>query len=72
MIICLCHRVSKHDFERAARHGRARFDERQQTARVGNGCAAHDEHASDLFPAVMACRLARVVAPWHLNGGVHA
>lgn len=57
MIVCVCHRVSDRDIGRAVREGCADFEALQSELRVGTGCGACLECASDTFSARRAeCR----------------
>jgi len=51
MIVCICHRVSDRDIDRAVREGCASFDQLQDDLRVGLGCGACHECARDTFEA---------------------
>jgi bacterioferritin-associated ferredoxin len=56
VIVCVCHRVSDRDIERAVRHGCASFDELQDELRVGTACGSCLECAHDTFDVARACR----------------
>ncbi|CAD5372443.1 (2Fe-2S)-binding protein [Rubrivivax sp. A210] len=49
MIICVCHRVSDRDINRAVQAGCDSFAELQQHTRVGTACGRCIEHAQDSF-----------------------
>jgi bacterioferritin-associated ferredoxin len=54
MIVCVCHRISDRDIERAAHQGCASLDDLQDELPVGRSCGACLECAHDTFAA--ACR----------------
>lgn len=61
MIICLCHRVSDRDIERAVRQGCDSFDQLQDDTRVATGCGACTDCAHQSF--VGACASFSAGAP---------
>lgn len=56
MIVCVCHRVSDRDIERAVRHGCTAFEELQDELRVATACGRCGDCARDTFDAARACR----------------
>lgn len=56
MIVCLCHRVSESDIQRAVRDGAVCFDQVQDETRVASSCGACHDCACETFDAaVEAC-----------------
>ena len=56
MIICLCHRLSERDIERAAEHGVRSFEELQDETCIARNCACCEECARETFDdALAAC-----------------
>ncbi len=51
MIVCLCHRVSDRDIERAVRDGMLCFEMLQDETRVASSCGACHDCARELFDA---------------------
>jgi len=55
MIVCVCHRVSDRDIERAVRNGCDSFEALQDDLRVATGCGRCGECARDTFDVARAC-----------------
>jgi bacterioferritin-associated ferredoxin len=51
MIVCICHRVSDRDIERAVRNGVASFEELQEETRAATGCGCCLDCARSVFDA---------------------
>jgi len=49
MIVCLCHRISDRDIQRAAQRGCESFEELQDDTRVATGCGACRDCAEETF-----------------------
>jgi bacterioferritin-associated ferredoxin len=62
MIVCLCHRVSDRDIERAVHlHGVRNFEVLQDMTRVSSCCGCCRDCAREVFDS--ACTRGRPVAP---------
>jgi bacterioferritin-associated ferredoxin len=65
MIVCLCHRISDRDIERAVQSGTRDFDQLQDETCIARNCACCEDCARDTFEA--ACgkvvRLHRIEEP---------
>jgi len=60
MIVCLCHRVSDRDIERAVREGTTSFEVLQDDTRVASSCACCHDCARKVFDAATAKHGVRV------------
>jgi bacterioferritin-associated ferredoxin len=49
MIVCLCHRISDRDIERAAQDGVRSFDELQDETCIARNCACCEDCAREVF-----------------------
>jgi bacterioferritin-associated ferredoxin len=49
MIICLCHRLSDRDIQRAAQRGVQTFEELQDETCIARNCACCEEIAREVF-----------------------
>ena len=56
MIVCLCHRVSDRDIERAVASGVRCFEVLQDETRVASSCGCCQDCARDVFDAAVASR----------------
>jgi len=54
MIICLCHRVSERDIERAVAGGVHCFEVLQDETRLASSCGSCHDCAREVFDAAMA------------------
>lgn len=54
MIVCLCHRISDRDIERAVREGVATFEDLQDETCIARNCACCEDCAREVFES--ACR----------------
>ena len=54
MIVCLCHRVSDRDIQRAVREGTTSFDVLQDDTRVASSCGCCHDCAREIFDAACA------------------
>ena len=54
MIVCLCHRVSDRDIERAVASGLRCFEVLQDETRVASSCGCCQDCARDVFDAAVA------------------
>ena len=66
MIVCLCHRISDRDIERAVQSGTRSFDELQDDTCIARNCECCGECARDVFDAAqakVAGRLYRIEEP---------
>lgn len=55
MIICLCHRISDRDIERAAREGMPDFEALQDETAIARNCGCCLECAQEIFDAARCC-----------------
>ena len=55
MIVCVCHRVSDRDIQRAVHDGCDSFEALQDELRVATGCGRCHECARDTFDIARAC-----------------
>ena len=70
MIICLCHRLSDRDIERAAQRGIESFEQLQDETCIARNCGCCEEYAREIFDdakaagcgGACACRKAAVPA----------
>jgi len=62
MIVCLCHRISDRDIERAVQSGTHDFDQLQDETCIARNCACCEDCARDVFSAarVKVVRLHRI------------
>ena len=62
MIVCLCHRISDRDIERAVQSGTRDFDQLQDETCIARNCACCEDCARDVFAAasVKVVRLHRI------------
>jgi len=51
MIVCLCHRISDRDIERAVQSGTHDFDQLQDETCIARNCACCEDCARDVFAA---------------------
>lgn len=56
MIVCLCHRISDRDIERAVREGVSCFDQLQDDTRVASSCGCCHDCAREAFDAALQAR----------------
>ena len=66
MIVCLCHRISDRDIERAVQAGARSFDQFQDDTCIARNCACCDDCAREVFDAACAKaggRLHRIEEP---------
>jgi bacterioferritin-associated ferredoxin len=65
MIVCLCHRISDRDIERAVHSGTRDFDQLQDETCIARNCACCEDCARDVFDAARAkvVRLYRIEEP---------
>lgn len=56
MIVCLCHRISDRDIERAAREGVPDFETLQEDTCIARNCGCCDDCARAVFDAACARR----------------
>lgn len=54
MIVCICHRVSDRDIDRAVREGTASFDVLQDDTRVASSCGCCHDCAREVFDTACA------------------
>ena len=54
MIVCLCHRVSDRDIQRAVREGTTSFDVLQDDTRIASSCGCCHDCAREVFDAACA------------------
>ena len=54
MIVCLCHRVSDRDIDRAVREGTTSFDVLQDDTRLASSCGCCHDCARAVFDAACA------------------
>jgi bacterioferritin-associated ferredoxin len=54
MIVCLCHRISDRDIERAVQHGVHDFEQLQDETCLARNCACCEECAREVFDAACA------------------
>jgi bacterioferritin-associated ferredoxin len=54
MIVCLCHRISDRDIERAVQSGTRTFDELQDDTCIARNCECCGDCARDVFDAALA------------------
>ncbi|CAG1019522.1 Bacterioferritin-associated ferredoxin [Burkholderiaceae bacterium] len=54
MIVCLCHRVSDRDIQRAVREGTTSFEVLQDDTRVASSCGCCHDCAREVFDAACA------------------
>jgi bacterioferritin-associated ferredoxin len=54
MIVCLCHRISDRDIERAVQSGTRDFDQLQDETCIARNCACCEDCARDAFDAARA------------------
>ena len=59
MIVCLCHRVSDRDIERAVAAGVHCFEVLQDETRLASSCGCCHDCAREVFDAAMASPCAR-------------
>jgi bacterioferritin-associated ferredoxin len=59
MIVCVCHRVSDRDIERAVDNGCSSFDSLQRQTRVSTGCGRCRSCACETFERAVENREAR-------------
>jgi bacterioferritin-associated ferredoxin len=62
VIVCLCHRISDRDIERAAREGVPDFDALQDDTCIARNCACCEETAREVFARALAERSAQEAA----------
>ena len=63
MIVCLCHRVSDRDIERAVAAGVHCFEVLQDETRLASSCGCCHDCAREVFDAAMASPCARRTIP---------
>ncbi len=51
MIVCLCHRISDRDIERAVREGARSFEALQDETCIARNCACCEDCAREVFDA---------------------
>jgi bacterioferritin-associated ferredoxin len=54
MIVCLCHRISDRDIERAVQHGVHEFEQLQDETCIARNCACCEDCAREVFDAACA------------------
>jgi len=54
MIVCLCHRISDRDIERAVQHGVHDFEQLQDETCLARNCACCEDCAREVFDAACA------------------
>lgn len=65
MIVCLCHRVSDRDIQRAVREGTTSFEILQDDTRVASSCGCCYDCAREVFDAACAAHGAHAVYDVH-------
>jgi bacterioferritin-associated ferredoxin len=56
MIVCLCHRISDRDIQRAVREGVSCFDQLQDDCRVASSCGCCNDCAREVFDSAVQAR----------------
>lgn len=56
MIVCLCHRISDRDIQRAVREGVSCFDRLQDDCRVASSCGCCHDCAREVFDSAVQAR----------------
>jgi bacterioferritin-associated ferredoxin len=56
MIVCLCHRISERDIQRAVREGVSCFDQLQDDTRLASSCGCCHDCARETFDAALQAR----------------
>lgn len=72
MIVCLCHRVSDRDIQRAVREGTTSFEVLQDDTRVASSCGCCYDCAREVFDVARAAHgahAAREVQPITVHAG---
>ena len=65
MIVCLCHRVSDRDIQRAVREGIGSFEVLQDETRVASSCGCCYDCAREVFDAACAAHGAHAAHDVH-------
>ena len=63
MIVCLCHRVSDRDIQRAVASGIQCFEVLQDETRLASSCGSCHDCAREVFDEALAAPCARRCAP---------
>lgn len=56
MIVCLCHRISDRDLQRAVREGVSCFEQLQDETRVASSCGCCHDCAREVFDEALRAR----------------
>lgn len=56
MIVCLCHRISDRDIQRAVREGVSCFEQLQDDTRLASSCGCCHDCAREVFDAALQAR----------------